>query len=380
MIPKVALVGVSGYGKVHLAELVRLAVAGRIEFRAAVVVNPQETAEQLLELCALGVTIYPTTAAMWRHESGRIDLACLPVGIAAHEPLTLEALRHGANVLLEKPAAGCIAAVDRMIAAREEAGKFVAVGFQLFYQPGTAAIQQLIAAGELGEIRRIAAIGIGPRDDSYYQRNRWAGRISDRGVPILDSPFSNAFAHYVHLALCWNAAGCGAAGTAWRGVRAVLRRARPDIEMFDNCAVSFRTAAGVQMDFGFSHTARTRVPQHIRVIGTRGTIDWNSDLPEWRLTRSDGIISHRGPISSAPTRMFEQVLQRLTHPRACICPLESAREHVQAVVFLQQQASIGQLPAAGYRILNHAGQYILNAPVEKTLSNFFDTGILPADF
>ena len=103
---QVALIGVSGFGKHHLMQLQKLVETGKIDLAAAVVINPEEVAEQLEVLKKLQTRVYPDAETFFRNEAGRIDLVCLPTGIGSHEFLTVSALEAGMNVLVEKPASG----------------------------------------------------------------------------------------------------------------------------------------------------------------------------------------------------------------------------------------------------------------------------------
>ena len=91
---RVALVGVTGYGGVHFRHLKALAEAGECDLGAAAVVNPEhpDAAAPLAWLRERGAAVYPAAEALFRAEKNRLDLVCLPVGIAAHEPLVRAAL------------------------------------------------------------------------------------------------------------------------------------------------------------------------------------------------------------------------------------------------------------------------------------------------
>ena len=74
--PRLALIGVSGYGRIYV-ELVREALArDEITLAAAVVINPHEEAEIVREFRALGTRIYASYGEMLAREAGQIDL-CL---------------------------------------------------------------------------------------------------------------------------------------------------------------------------------------------------------------------------------------------------------------------------------------------------------------
>ena len=90
---KVALIGVSGYGQVHFEQLRKLADQGILDLSAVVVINPDQVQKQLEILARYGSRIYASTEEMYRDLSGKLDLVCIPTGIAFHEPMTVEALR-----------------------------------------------------------------------------------------------------------------------------------------------------------------------------------------------------------------------------------------------------------------------------------------------
>ena len=79
-----------------------------------------------------------------------VDL-CLPT--ALHESFTIEALRAGKHVLVEKPMGLDAAACGRMIAEAEKAGKILMAAQVLRFFPAYDLLKQWVANGEAGEIR-----------------------------------------------------------------------------------------------------------------------------------------------------------------------------------------------------------------------------------
>lgn len=311
-IPRIALVGVTGYGRVHFGHLRDLAEAGECDFAAAAVVNPEssEADEPLSWLRSRGAAIYPTANALFAAESGRLDLVCLPVGIAAHEPLVKAALAVGANVLVEKPAAGCVAAVDRMIAAEQAASPHrVFVGFQHVSAPEVREIRRIIASGTLGAPLRVVCTGIWPRGDAYYARNNWAARLAvPDGTPVRDSPANNAFAHYLNLALCF-ASRDPAMPAEPVTAEGALYRARPEIETFDTCMVRFRTADGVPVLLCLSHASDKVSNPRIRVECERGTVLWTHEGP-WEVRGESGEAMASGVAEPPHKAMFRAVCEQ----------------------------------------------------------------------
>jgi len=196
---RVALIGVSGYGSIHL-QLARASQArGEIKLVAATIINPEEEASTVAELRAQGTEIFNDYREMLRRHENRLDLCLIPTGIHWHARMTIAALEAGANVLVEKPLAGSSAEVEEIRRVERRRGRFVAVGFQDIYEPGTIWLKDELRRGVIGELKSVRFLGVWPRPREYFTRNDWAGRLNADGAAVMDSPLNNAFAHFVML-------------------------------------------------------------------------------------------------------------------------------------------------------------------------------------
>lgn len=74
-----------------------------------------------------------------------------------HEAHTLLCLAHGKHVLCEKPLAVNAAQSQRMVAAARAAGLLLMEAVWTRFLPSVARLRELVAAGELGEVRQVAA-------------------------------------------------------------------------------------------------------------------------------------------------------------------------------------------------------------------------------
>lgn len=357
-----AIIGVSGFGKHHLEQLRLLAVAGIADIAAAVVINPDETVEQLELLRGFNTRIYASTEEFFRQEAGKIDVVCIPTGISSHEVLTLGALGAGMNVLVEKPASGSVASVERMIAAEKASGKFVAVAFQHAYAPEIRCIKRLILSGVLGEVKHLAAKVCWPRPDDYYRRNNWAARREVNGVTILDSPLNNACAHHMNLMLDLNGKNISAtssattvSGSVWRG--------RPDIEMFDGCDLTFALDNGVNAEVMFAHSCAERQDPEVKVICSEAEILWTKDF--WRIVKNDGSEFASGKCFHPGGAMFRIVASKIDDPSVPVYTLVNALEHTRCVELLDKSCPIETVPAE-YR----DGVYCVAGTAERFAARF----------
>ena len=341
---KVAIIGIAGFGRSHLQLLLPLADAGLVELAAAVVRTPAKVPEGMEQLRRRGTKIYPTAEEFFAAERGAIDLVCIPAGIDAHEPLTVAALAAGMNVLLEKPAAGSADAVERMMAAEKASGKFVAVAFQHGYAPEIQFFKRLLRSGRFGRILGSATMGIWPRGDVYYSRNSWVARRAVRGVPVLDSPINNAFAHYLNLLLFLNGPTLPASARA-TAVAGDLLRARPGIEMFDACDLDFTLDNHTGARVMFAHCSDQKHEPELVVRCEKAVIRWHNNA-DWTITGEDGATIAAGQAVAPNATMFRVALDRLDHPQTPVYTLANALEHTRCVELADRTCPVLPVPAA----------------------------------
>ncbi|MCF3651645.1 Gfo/Idh/MocA family protein [Synoicihabitans lomoniglobus] len=337
--PRVALIGVSGYGRIHLQLAQECQAQGQLRLVAAVVINPDEERVLVAELQEQGCAIYADYDAMFAAEDGALDLCMVPTGIHWHARMTIAALRHGANVLVEKPLCATRREADAIATAERETGRFVAVGFQDYYEPGTQWLKKELVRGAIGRVESVRFLGLWPRARRYFERNDWAGCLSLRGQPVYDSPLSNAFAHFVMLSLFFadpREEEVAAAEIA----DAELYRAHA-IESFDTGVVRSRTAAGVELWFGASHASRATVEPLIEIKGSTGTACWSYESEAW-LKNGDGQKRTHPllDVNGARQHMMAAVLRRLQDQAHPVCAPRMATQHTAFVESLLDGATI----------------------------------------
>ncbi len=309
--------------------------AGKVELKAAVVVNQAEEAETCQRLRDRGVTLYEDWRGLFADWSGKLDVCLMPLPIHLHERAALEAMEAGANVLMEKPLTATLAQADNLRAAERRTGRWIAVGYQDFYRPSTIRLREDLAAGRIGKLREITWTGLWPRPEAYYRRNNWAGHLEVGGVPVRDSPLNNALAHYLNLSFLWSGADPSKVATA-RGLEAELYRCN-SIESFDTAVVKITTDTGVRITASVTHSCEHEEPLEMHIHGEEGTLIWTHQRgARW----SDGETLALEEIRLAFGEMMETVLSRVHNPAARICTTEHARSQVQTVEMLHERFPI----------------------------------------
>lgn len=125
----------------------------------------------------------------------QFDLVCIATPTVMHEPQTLAAIEAGAHVLCEKPTAMDAAEAARMLHAAEAAGRVHMIDHELRFNPNRMRIAELIASGDLGEIRHVNITNISttwsdpasrPMGDWWSSAEMGGGRLGANGSHQVD--------------------------------------------------------------------------------------------------------------------------------------------------------------------------------------------------
>jgi len=91
-----------------------------------------------------------------------IDAVVIATPTFSHRDLAVEALGAGLHVFCEKPMALTARECDEMIAAAEEAGRVLQIGYVRRFQPEFAEAKARIEAGEIGDVMLVKSLTRGP--------------------------------------------------------------------------------------------------------------------------------------------------------------------------------------------------------------------------
>ena len=305
---RIVLVGVHGYGLRHLDNLQRLQSEGLVQLVA--VADPNPPAEGTL---GNDVGVYRTLDELLSTGLAA-DIVILATPIQTHAPLALAAIAAGADVYMEKPPVASMAQFDAVLAAAEQAGRLVQVGFQSLGSHALPAMQHLIASGEIGEVRGVGAEGTWVRNLAYFRRSRWAGKRSLEGTDVVDGVATNALAHAVATALRVAAARTVADVVS---VETDLYRAH-DTESDDTSVIRVRTAAGTVLLCALTLCADEQTAPSVTVFGTRGKAELFYTEDRLVITTPDDERSE----TFSRTDLLENLLEARQTGAALLSPLK----------------------------------------------------------
>ncbi len=188
----IAVIGIHGHGASHVRNALE---RGRL----VAVIDPRPPAEG--SPAALAGTPWYADLDSFLAAGIAVDVAILCTPLPTHAPMTTALLRAGADVLLEKPPTTTLAEFTELLAVEAETGRLCQVGFQSLGSAALAAVTEIVARGDIGEVSHIGVAGTWVRATAYFRRAAWAGKRQLDGRPVVDGVTTNPLAHATATAL-----------------------------------------------------------------------------------------------------------------------------------------------------------------------------------
>lgn len=340
---RIAVTGILGYGAVHLRALSPLLQTGAVTLAAVADRRPRSDLPGLAERLDARAEEALTGAAYFTDVEQMLaqvdlDVVVLATPIATHAPLAAAAMRAGAHVLVEKPPTATFASFTELLAVTRETGRACQVGFQTFGSDVFDRIEAIVAAGEIGQVEGIGAVGTWLRARSYYERAPWAGRRTLDGEPVVDGVVTNPLAHAVATALRIDGS------TRAEDVAALeveLFRAH-DIEADDTSSVRIITARGTHIGIGLTLCAPAQSPPRILISGSRGRIELSYTEDRLTITSPAGErIEQGGRVS-----LLENLLDHARDPAMpLLSPLAASGAFMRVLEAVRTAPDPAPIPA-----------------------------------
>ncbi|MGI5131261.1 Gfo/Idh/MocA family protein [Pseudonocardia sp. CA-107938] len=338
---RIALVGVHGYGQVHLERLIELAAADRV--RIAGLADPRPPDADVLERVRAVSGDVPVAAdAASLLADVRADVTIVSTPIHTHLPLARLALAAGSHVLVEKPPTSSMEQFDELTELVADTGLACQVGFQSFGSRALAHAARLVADGQLGTVRGIGVHGAWTREPAYFERAPWAGRMRLGDVPVTDGALTNAYAHAVATALRL----LGTPDDAELDVQ--LERFRAMSPEGDDTAAVRILGAGVPVLVAVTLCAATGRDPLLVVHGDGGRLE----LAYTRDTLTGQTVDG-SPVTPPPGRvdLLENLLEHVTDPGVpLLSPLSGCRPFMQVLDAVRRDGPARPLPARVLRV------------------------------
>ena len=176
-----------------------------------------------------------------------------------HAEVTVDSLRAGFHVLVEKPMALQVRDALEMVRAAEQNDRLLAVNFQQRFRPEIRQARALLMTGALGQLQRMILIVTWPRSRKYYQMAAWRATWQGEGGGVL----MNQAPHDLDL-VCY-LMGLPAQVVSWN------RTAYHQIEVEDTVSAMLEWTEGAT---GYIHisTQESDLSGQLTLVGTGGVM------------------------------------------------------------------------------------------------------------
>ena len=235
--------------------------------------------------------------------SGRVDAVVIATPHWSHPDVAIDALQQGLHVLTDKPLAVHVADGRRMLAAHRDPRLRFGVIFNERTRPVNAKVRAMIAAGELGELRRVIWLATGIfRSHAYYASGGWRATWAGEGGGVI----INQASHDLDL-LQWFA-GSPVRVTAKIG----LGKYHP-IEVEDDVSALLEYPGGATGLFAVT-TGETPGTNRVEIAGDKGKLEL--DTESWKLRFYRNEVSAAEFSRSTPERFARPAFAEIDVPAA----------------------------------------------------------------
>ena len=211
-----------------------------------------------------------------------IDAVLICSSTDTHAPIIVEAAEAGKQIFCEKPIAHDLADIDRALAAADRAGVKLMIGFNRRFDPNFARVQEVVAAGEIGEphILRIMSRDPAPPPIDYIKVS--GGLFLDMTIHDFD------MARFL----------VGAEVEAVYAVGGVMVDpaigAAGDI---DTALITLHFENGVLGSIDNSRQAVYGYDQRVEVFGSKGAVSADNDYPNTAVISDAGRVHRDLPLN-----------------------------------------------------------------------------------
>jgi UDP-N-acetylglucosamine 3-dehydrogenase len=172
---KVGVVGVGNMGFHHARIYAELSRDGIVEFLGVADLNFERAKEVAKKF---GVSAFSD----YRDLLGVLDAVSIAVPTKLHYDVSMDFIRHGVNVLVEKPISDSVEKAREMVRAAEIEGVKLMVGHVERFNPAVLKLKELIDRGKIRDLITMSARRLGPFNPSASE----TGVIIDLAIHDID--------------------------------------------------------------------------------------------------------------------------------------------------------------------------------------------------
>ena len=215
-----------------------------------------------------GCNFYPDHKSMLDNE--KLDAVSVCTYNTQHAVCTIDALKAGVNVLLEKPMTATVEEAADIIRAEKASGKLLSIGFQPRMDANMKQIKKIVESGALGKVYYIQTGGGRrrgiPNSTFIEKKTAGIGALGDIGCYSLDMVL-NAVGYPRPLTASGYTSNYFGTSTDYQKPEDAAR-----FDVDDFAAAFIRLEGGLVLDFRISWAMHLDTPGDTVLLGTKGAL------------------------------------------------------------------------------------------------------------
>jgi predicted dehydrogenase len=215
-----------------------------------------------------GARLYPDHLSML--EAEELDAVSVCTYNTAHAVCTIDALKKGVHVLLEKPMCVTIEEAKEIMLAEKESGCILSIGFQPRMDENMQMIKKIVESGALGDIYYIQTGGGRrrgiPNSTFIEQKTAGIGALGDIGCYSLDMVL-NAIGYPKPLTITGYTSNFFGTSTDYQKPEDAAR-----FNVDDFAAAFIRLEGGIVLDFRIAWAMHLDTPGDTIIMGKKGSL------------------------------------------------------------------------------------------------------------
>jgi predicted dehydrogenase len=262
---KVGIIGTGWIAESHIESYLRMP---DVQIVAAADLIPGKAEAFMKRYGVEGVHFYPDHKSMLEHEA--LDAVSVCTYNMTHAECTIEALRRGVNVLLEKPMCVTTEEAVEIMRAEKKSGKILSIGFQPRLDANMQLIKKIVSSGTLGEIYYIQTGGGRrrgiPNSTFIEKKTAGIGALGDIGCYSLDMVL-NAIGYPKPLTVTGYTSNFFGTCTDYQSPADAAR-----FNVDDFAAAFIRLEGGIILDFRIAWAMHLDTPGDTIIMGKKGSL------------------------------------------------------------------------------------------------------------
>ena len=320
--------------------------------------NRNKALELIPEEKRAAVTLYADHKEMLEKEHP--DLVAIALGSGLKRRLSVDCMKAGANVIVEKPIALSLDDADAMINTAKECGVKLIVNHQLRFGTTVRALKAEAQTGKFGKLLHGTVQVRRNRNKAYFDAGKWRGTWANDGGTLM-----NQCIHYTDL-LQW------VMGSDVEEVFAYTDRlTHPYIEAEDLglAVLKFKNGAYATIE-GTVNTYPKNLSDSMAVFGETGTVSLRGkaldDVEAWNFAEGpqsrDEAIEKFGieDMGSGHAPLYKYAISVINGGEDDLCPATDSRAALELILAIYKSAAEEQpvkLPLTGVATIDFDGRF-----------------------